>query len=649
MTMLRATAVLVVAALAACEHDVVVSDVGAKAPNAHWLDLANDLAMLAAGRASTPAELDKLAKVQFSRDAFSTYIAELLKTPEAGDLAERVLHVDIGALRSVTTMAVLEHTEVKGETIYYLHKTCDRADAVKVNPWWELSKPVLVCRDSYKPDVFGDGKGAYCTGHLLSPVLASSPCGCGPNLIRCTKNLELRNQIQRAVVDEHKGTIAYIVGNNLPIQTVFNANESFRNRLAEFLYQRQRIESGELRSLDKVKELATWPENGKWAPRHESRKGQHSGFMTNNYYPHSGDSVRLKMVDLFNSMWCDVVQSSGVSTSSLLDLTFRSPTNVNFRGQTNVADLTEREGCTNCHARIDFGAQFYAGHSWSILATHYDVRRQLDTPGPMYMSDIKDARGTVAQRNPASFMALALAQPEFAACIATNLETHVFGKQGNHSTALTAEVEDLVKKRAGYQTLLARVLAVYTDARFADAGATSKPLEGDLVAWVHEHCSDCHDADDERAPGLFARHGAAWCSTQGDRCPDVALDMLVSVANGRMPRNQPMTTAQRVAMVEQLATHAWPDAKERAAALPAFVEQAIGGVPIHRSEALVRSIRALSANPPPDTLPPILTLQTFGTSLAATLGVVSARVCSHEKNPGECMQRALSPDRILKK
>ena len=645
--------------LTACEREIAdaAQPAGhdAQLGSAAAIDLANDLAMLVGGRSSSPAELDQLASRQFSRDAYATYIGELLATPEAAQLAERVLRLDLGGMRAIKTMGVLQHVEVQGEKIYYVHKPCERGDAVQVKPWWDLSRSVLVCRDSYRPEVFGDDTGALCTGHFGSPLMPASPCGCGPNLIRCgdSKTIE---QLQSAVASEHKGTISYIVANDLPVQIIFSANESFRNGLAEFVYQRGRIETREITSLEEVPAWSSWPEKGKWAPRHESRKGQHAGITTNNYFTQSADSVRLKMVDLFNPLWCDIVQSSGVSTDSLLDLTFHAET-VNFRSQTNPNDLASREGCSSCHARMDYGAQFYSGMQWSHVATHYDPRRQLDTPGPMYLLDIKDPRGTVKKRNPASFIQLALAQPEFPACIAQDFATHVFGKVGNRNSELIGELEQLVRKQSSYRVLFRRILEFYTDKRFAEmsaAGAdptrvtTGGGVTGGVVAMVDEHCSSCHDADDPRPPGLIAKHGAGWCKAMGARCPDIALEMLVPLANDRMPQNEPMGYVERVAMIKELAAYVWPDPKQRDTSLRFFTAQALGGKPVHRSEAIIESIRTLVPGAPPDATVPVTTLQTFGTSLAAKLAISAARVCIKENDQATCIRRALSTNRILK-
>ena len=629
-------------ALASCEMDH--RSRGQSAP-VDRRDVANDVAMLAAGRPSTAAELDTLARASFSGDALRAYARQLLSTAGAAELAERVLHLDIGGQRPTKTMARLHQTSAGGETIYYLHTACTRSDAVEVKPWWDLATTVLVCRDSYRPDVFGDATGALCTGHFLSPLAATSPCGCGPNLIRCGRDEVQLAQVQSALIAEHRGSIAYVVSHDLPIQTIFSSNESFRSGLAELVYQRGRIESREVASLEQLPPWSALPARGAWAPRHETRPGQHAGIATNNFFTQAADSVRLKMVDLSGALWCDLVHSTDVHTDALLARTFHAAA-VNFRSEAVSNELAAQPLCTNCHARLDYGAAFFNGMRWSHLATHYDPRRQLDTPGPLYLMDIDDGRGS-DKRNPAGFMRLALDQPEYAACIAQNLATHVFGKPGQGELALLAELEAMVKRRASYRALLSRTLDAYISEQVGETAPRPAPAS-DLVATVDTYCTSCHDEEDARAPGVFAKQQERWCSSDPERCPDVALAMLVSVANERMPKGGGLAPSQRRAMIEALAPYAWPDPSQRAAAVPFFLAQAVGGAPIHRSEAMLEAIRTVAPDAKPEALVPVSTLQTFGPSLAATLAVAAARACSEDADRTACIRRALAAPRILK-
>jgi len=155
------------------EHATAGSPVTASSDR--WSDLANDLAMLAAGRPSLPAELEKLAALDYSRDAFKSYISELLATPEAAKVAVQVLNLEVANTRISKTLAVLQHADVDGAAVYYLRKSCSRSEAVKVKPWWNLTTTVLVCPESYQPDLFAED-ALTCTGLVYSPTTTRSPC-----------------------------------------------------------------------------------------------------------------------------------------------------------------------------------------------------------------------------------------------------------------------------------------------------------------------------------------------------------------------------------------------------------------------------------------------------------------------------------------
>lgn len=645
-------------ALSACA--VVVDPPAKVAPGGldaeHSAELMDDLALLATGRPGSRQEAAILAREGHSRAAFSAYIRRLLASPETTRLAAQVLQIDSGGPRATTTMAVLKRTEIAGETVYYGHEPCARADAVAVKPWWDLDATVLVCSDSYRPDLFTSKNGATCTGHFAQPFAKQTDCGCGPNLIRCATDKETIQRIHRALVAEHRDTIAYLVAQDRPIDEIYTSQGSFRTGLAELVYQRWRIESQEISSLEELPRWSSWPEGGVWARRHESREGMHAGFSTNNYYWHKSDSLRLKLFSLLQDTWCDFSFSSSVGTSALLDLAFHLKA-VNVRRDSDPSLLASQPVCTNCHARMDHATSFYNGFQWSHLATHYDSRRQLDTIGPTYGRDIQDRRDS-ARRNPSAFMHLAVAQPEFASCVAKRITSHVMGS-GQTPRELSRLLEALVRKRASYLTLLETALRSYADRRFASTRLrvdTSAPASGmDPVALVDKHCSTCHDADDPFAPSLVTRYGKSWCESIGAECPDVALRLVVSVASSRMPKGGRMTPDQRIDFVTKLAPYVWRDTEERTASVAYFTDQIRGGVPIHRTEALLNSIRAMAPSVPdaeaavPDgPAPTVLTLDRFGSSLALALALEAAKVCARQPGPQACMERALRAAELRK-
>ena len=74
-------------------------------------------------------------------------------------------------------------------------------------------------------------------------------------------------QLVRSAIDETIQTTRKIIEEDKPLSAIFTTNETFRNRDAEFLYQRWRVEAGEIHAIP---DLSDWPEGGKWAPRFES-------------------------------------------------------------------------------------------------------------------------------------------------------------------------------------------------------------------------------------------------------------------------------------------------------------------------------------------------------------------------------------------
>ena len=63
-------------------------------------------------------------------------------------------------------------------------------------------------------------------------------------------------------------------------------------------------------------------------------------------------------MDFVDAMWCDVVQSSVVSTPALVDIIFHQLRGANLRTQIDPADLAGKPTCTNCHARADHASGF---------------------------------------------------------------------------------------------------------------------------------------------------------------------------------------------------------------------------------------------------------------------------------------------------
>ena len=85
----------------------------------------------------------------------------------------------------------------------YLRKPCKASDATSVEPWWEPGTQVMVCNDSYKPDVMTaptlPGR-ERATPPLCGSFRDNQPdCGCGRNLIHCTDDADMRTAVRRSL------------------------------------------------------------------------------------------------------------------------------------------------------------------------------------------------------------------------------------------------------------------------------------------------------------------------------------------------------------------------------------------------------------------------------------------------------------------
>jgi hypothetical protein len=578
------------------------------------VELAQDLAMLATGTPATAADLKKLRDAGFSRDAYRSYIAELVQRPGLGSIAPSVLRVKTPLFQSVARSGAVLKQDKAG--IYYTSKPCAPEQAVQVKPWWDLTSTVQVCADSYRPDVFWAGDNA-CSGLSISPSRPNTPCGCGPNLVRCFKSAAELEAAQASVAEERRASLGYVANKNLPIQDMFASNASFRQPITEFLYQRWRIENKEVASLEALPDWRKWPQDGQWAERYELRPGQHAGIFTS---PNTFDTVRQRLVELYDIVLCIKPDSSNVTTAALLQVEEKAGANLR-KSRAGWQELASRAVCTNCHARMDYGAQFFSGWQWWYLSTHFNASEQVDAESPMYIENIEDQRGT-AKRNPAALMGLLLEQPEFAACMASDFKRYAFGSRLSADLqGLDDELQQIVQRRGTFRELMTTTLQHYLDRALATQ-ATPPGDSGDVVAFVDEHCGACHNKGDGTTPGAILA-GAQWCSDP-KTCSRIAIDTIVSITFDRMPKDRPLSSVHKQWLTESLASKAWPDPQARAEAMRYF-RDVPNARAVHETKTLMR--KAMEHGKPQTKVPDVAPNETFSTGLAAVLGVTAASVC----------------------
>jgi hypothetical protein len=596
---MKPVALLLVLVLAACRGGSDVHrDRVTPAPVTTRVDpsLVRTLAVLATGR--EPAA-DELATMQRAIDGrtltMAAYIDQLVARPEfthtVAPLAVLRHLLDQNAI-STPMPYVVKHTE--GATpVYYVQAPCPVERAVSVRPWWDLDHEVHVCPDAYRPDTWQaktpPGQHVVaCASGLAFSISDTGGCGCGPNLFRCYPSREARAAAQEALRQELRLTVTYAVEHDLPVSSVFVANETFRPRAAEQVLRSQIIEQQRVRDpLAMLQELAHWPVDGKWAPRDEHVAGQHAGLLTSPQVTMDMPDRRQRMNVIYDVLWCSEGNSVGATPEALLALHTGGDLEIQSAGW---KELAARPICTNCHARLDYGMQFFYGFPNASYQPFFIPDLQQRGRGPLYAHDIDDPRGD-AELTPQGFARLATSQPEFKHCMARDFGEYVLGNLVR-SEQLEAVERVMQHDRATVHDLMrASLLALVGDwdaRRGSDLPAVpiaDTPPAADEVTvpaplhqLVEDECGDCHDATPER-PDLSA--------AQLPRITIVA--MLDEVAYGRMPKDHAMAPARRLAFLDGFVTATWRG-KSAELARASYLARAVT-LPALRPEVIMSLVR----------------------------------------------------------
>ena len=488
-------------------------------------------------------------------------------------------------------------------------------------------------------------------------------CRCGPGLIRCLRDDDQYNEINRSFMDEIKRTTAYIVEHDLPMASLFTSNATFRDRNVELYYRRQKIGALELRRVERqLADLDAWPEDGKWAPREELRTGQHAGVLTAPQILHWLPDQRQRQRAYYEMMWCNLRNSFGATTRKVLEL---NATGNNFFVHDSWERLAHTELCMSCHARLDYGSRFFAGYPDSRASTHYNPSLQLDAEGPLYGQDIRDHRGD-APLTPLSFAKLATAQPDFKSCMTGHFVSYVLGDRATADDlrAIEAAVAQRGTFKASMKVALERYAARWQEARAARAApaAAEAPAGGAgprggvvvsaaLRAHLERRCIECHDeapytdsADSDDVPFDF----------RGAELPRALLVRMTDhVAFGMMPKDQPLDPPVREEVVGLLIDTLWAEPAARQEARAHFLGRA-RGLPAQQIDnalyAIDRTARAPSEIAWGALERGIWSDQsTITPGFLAVTGLEALRACARAKSaPGasleDCVLRAASLD-----
>lgn len=616
-------------------------------------ELLRTIAVMVTTKAPDGAALQQAAD-QIARGELTLqgYVDRVLNSEEfANDVAPLIVlrHLlsqdSFGAPKGVT----LSKTDGP-RPVFYLGEACAPEQAVPVVPWWNLiegrDETVLVCPDAYRPDMWfaevPSGDDPIACLSLYGPQRTSGRrCGCGPNLLRCYEASDKRMAMKRSLQEELRGSVAYNVSRGRAITEIFTSNETFRDRNAEFLMQTFAAEAAQ-RPIpeDVLRGLASWPKAGKWAPRQDLAKGQNAGILTSPQVVHFTLDRRQRMTAIYDLLWCMEPDSLGAAPETLLTIQ-----GANFQiGSDGWEDLAKRPICTSCHARLDYGFQFFWGFANGNLQAYYVPSLQKSGKGPLFVDDIDDRRGE-AELTPQGFASLAIAQPEFKHCVARNFTEYVLGNKvtAEQISKVQSAIVDTTSARGVMRAALQLLIddwGKHTRRPEPPAVAKASPARGPVVvegernAQLEALCVDCHDHEPDRV-NLMA--------TELDRKTVVA--MLESVSSRRMPKNNPLSQADRNKFLRVYIDALWAgqDAEE---ARQYFIERT-NALPVFRPEVAFALIHSKARDTTPSSWRMVENAarpnyQQLTPGFAAITGLEAIAACRTGNRTREERQRCLS-------
>lgn len=505
-------------------------------------DMLDDLAILATRTPPSGEVAKRRDDVIAGRLSLEGYVDYLLSTPEFGDeVVSRMVGRRLVGIHPSFLEELVEGKTADGKTALTLRgrKMCDSKSIENVHPWWAMDTVVPVCASAHRPNLL-QKDGLYCNSRQLNLLNTESPCGCGPNLVQCAPEA-IVDKTEASLAAELMRTVGYVVRAGRPIDDVFTMNESVRDDWVEALYQRSRVVTGEIKSLPPL----SFTSEAKLRPRYESAPGEHAGILTMSAALFQ-DAPRARMRDIFHVMWCTPRQSVKVNAEIIFGLGV-----TNLREGDGWKKLASMPVCTDCHARLDYGMQFFSGWvSHYVGHNVFDAKRQQNGKGLLYGNDIDDRIGEAAL-TPRDFGKLAVSRPAFSSCMVSNVSEHVF--------AGTSTADDEAALHAAFQQghRMADVMRVAllryarTPRRATGSTANAKPLRAQLL----ESCGACHT------------DGSKDFLNQKELSRELLFDILEKVSFGEMPPVEPLSTEKRDALVGSVIGTLFVDPGDRARAL----------------------------------------------------------------------------------
>ncbi|MBA3395936.1 MAG: hypothetical protein H0T89_25115 [Deltaproteobacteria bacterium] len=568
------------------------------------------------GVVADPPHLTKWArKIDGGQVPLASYIDELLASDRfAREVVPALVfgaYVNVRNYYALPSAFVLKRSPETNAPLY-LRAPCTSTEAVTVHPWWDLGTEVRVCPDAYRPEKWSMAAHEHtyrtrsvltCDSQIGSPELeTSSLCGCGPNLIRCLRDEQQYSEFTASLMNEVKQTTAYVVQHDLPMASLFTESATFRDRNVELYYRRQKINALEIKDVEpELADLDAWPRDGKWAIRDEVSAGQHAGLLTSPQILHWLPDRRQRQRAYYEMLWCNLRNSFGATTHKVLELNTGNNSFVTDSWQ----KLAHTELCTNCHARLDYGFQFFMGYPDSRASTHFNPALASTASGPLYGTDLADHRGE-APLTPIGFAKLATAQPDFKACMASHFVSYVLGERATaddlraieaaveHTGTFKPPMKIALERYAEHHRQEARAAKTEAPAKAAPARKGAKGsvvVSSALRTKLDALCTDCHDevpytdnpdADDQ-----------PYDLRGGELPRALVVQMTDQVAFGMMPKDQTLAARAREDLVRLLIGTLWTDPAARTEAERYYLGRS-RGLPAHQLDNAIHAIDRLA-------------------------------------------------------
>jgi hypothetical protein len=453
----------------------------------------------------------------------SPALAQISKTPEA----------------FLETVATVLSTQTKPDGLYF-RKPCPSSELVDVEPWWAPGTTVAICADSYHPETLRDpATGRYCSGYNAQggdemSAATVTACGCGPHLMNCVPSDDAYHDLANGITQEFVATLANVIASDKPLTEAFTGTATIQNNYARFAYARWQVMTGDAPASALL--LDNKPSS--LAPRVEPFKGAHAGLLTSLFLAYEVDSYRARAMRRSTLLWCVSPGSGHVTGQQLVALG-----GANLRELEGWQKVAAVPACSQCHAHMDYGAQFFSSFSSAYVGTtnfHRPFPTYQNATSTMYGSSMEDFRGRAPQ-TPAGFAQLALADDDFPRCMATRVANYL-APEGLDTQELQRLVQAF-KKRMSLKDLVHEAISVVLS-KHNDDEATAD----DIVAAT---CSDCHSDGDHTffAGEVVNRHALPA--------------MIDAVAEGRMPPSPELTRNQQRRLISTMIPLAWTDEASR--------------------------------------------------------------------------------------